>query len=98
MIKDIVDAAGTGFLIPAILVAMLVAAIKGFFGVFNRKGQTRKEFLEHWDAGRKEDDVWLEVTVRHLFGEYLPADVIRLALQQLHKTLAIREIAEIWPL
>ncbi|MEG8127673.1 hypothetical protein G3N70_16190 [Xanthomonas hortorum pv. gardneri] len=54
------------------------------------------QFLEHWDPKRADDDLWLEVTVRHLYGQLLPAHVIRTALNHPHCSQALMDLSEIW--
>lgn len=82
MIKELIEAGGSGYIIPAVLSVLVLYAVRGAFGLQGRRSQHRKEFLEMWDSSRTQDDLWLEVAVRHLFGTYLPARVIRLALAQ----------------
>jgi hypothetical protein len=97
-VKEILEAGGAGFLLPAVLFVLVLYAIRGVFGLHVRRGQNRREFLELWDRSRCEDDLWLEVSVRHLFGTYLPARVIRLALEQPDRSRALLDLAEIWDL
>lgn len=98
MIKEIVEAGGSGYLIPAVLSVLVLYAIRGVFGLQGRRSQHRKEFLEMWDSSRTQDDLWLEVAVRHLFGTYLPARVIRLALAQPDTSQGLLDLTELWPL
>ena len=98
MLKDVIAAGGSGLLIPAVLFAVVLYVVRGLFGLHGRKSQHRREFLERWDPGRIEDGLWLEVTVRQLYGAYLPAHVIRTALAQPHASLALIELSELWPL
>lgn len=98
MIKEIIEAGGSGYLIPAVLFILMLYAIRGVFGLQGRRSQHRKEFLEVWDSSRAQDDLWLEVAVRHLFGTYLPARVIRLALAQPDMSQGLLDLAELWPL
>jgi hypothetical protein len=73
-------------------------AIRGIFGLHGRRSQNRKEFLELWDSSRSQDELWLEIVVRHLFGAYLPARIIRLALTRPNKSQALLDLSELWPL
>lgn len=98
MLKDIIAAGGTGYLIPAVLFSLALYVARGLFGWHGRRSQQRKEFLDLWDATRNQDDLWLEVAVRHLFGTYLPARVIRMALSRPDKTQALFDLSELWPL
>lgn len=96
--KEILEAGGTGFLLPVVLFLLVLYAIRGVFGLHGRRGQHRREFLELWDKSRSTDDLWLEVSVRHLFGAYLPARLIRLALEQPNRSRSLQELSEIWEL
>lgn len=98
MIKDIVDAGGPSLLIPAIIFILVLYAARGLFGLHGRKGQHRKEFLDLWDRTKAEDDLWLEVTVRHQFGTYLPAHIIRIALKHPASSQALVDLSELWAL
>lgn len=84
-------------LIPIVLFALLTYAVRGLFGLHGRRSQHRREFLEHWDQKRADDDLWLEVTIRHLHGTHLPAHVIRCALTHPHTSQALLDLSEIWP-
>jgi hypothetical protein len=96
--KEILDAGGPAFLIPAVLFVLVFYLTRGLFGLHGRRNQNRKDFLDLWDAARARDDLWLEVAVRHQFGTYLPAHVIRLALGQPDKAQSLLDLSELWPL
>lgn len=96
--KEILEAGGPGLLVPAVLFVLVLYAIRGLHGLHGRRSQYRKEFLELWDPKRGEDDFWLEVSVRHLFGTYLPASVIRIALAHPAKSQSLLDLSELWPL
>lgn len=95
--KELVEAGGVGYLIPAVLAALVLYLVRAVFGLYVQRNSTRKEFLEMWERSRSEDDVWLEVAVRHWVGTYLPAHVIRLALVQPDKAQSLFELSELWP-
>ena len=78
------------------LFALLLYAIRGLFGLHGRRSQHRREFLEQWDPKRIDDDLWLEVTIRHLYGTHLPAHVIRNALAHRHTSQALLDLSELW--
>jgi hypothetical protein len=96
--KELLAAGGSAFLIPAVLFGLILYATRGLFGLHGRRSQQRKEFLELWTGAQDKDDLWLEVAIRHLFGTYMPAHVIRLALAQSDKNQALRDLSELWPL
>jgi hypothetical protein len=96
--KEILEAGGAGFLLPAVLFVMVLYAIRGVFGLHTWRGQNRREFLELWDKARSSDDLWLEVCVRHLFGTHLPSRVIRLALDQPDRSRSLADLSVLWDL
>jgi hypothetical protein len=95
---ELLAAGGSSYLIPTVLFVLVLYAVRGIFGLHGRRSQHRKEFLELWSDSRSQDDLWLEVAVRHLFGAYLPASVIRLALREPDKSQALWDLSELWPL
>ena len=96
--KEILEAGGSGFLLPTVLFVLVLYVAKGVFGLHGRRSQHRREFLELWDKARSADDLWLEVSIRHLFGTYLPARVIRLALDQADRSRSLADLSEFWDL
>jgi len=96
--KEILEAGGASFLLPAVLFVLVLSAVKGVFGLHGRRSQHRREFLELWDKARSADDLWLEVSVRHLFGTHLPSRVIRLALEQPDRSRSLADLSELWDL
>lgn len=97
MLKDIIEANASELLIPVAIFSLAIYATRGLFGLHGRRNQQRREFLEHWDPSRTQDNLWLEVTVRHLYGANLPAHVIRMALARSHSTQSLIELSELWP-
>ncbi len=96
--KEILDAGGAAYLMPAVLFTVVLYLSRGLFGWHGRRSQNRKEFLELWDPVRSQDDLWLEAVVRHWLGTYLPAHVIRLAMAQPDKSQSLIELSGLWPL
>ena len=94
--KELLEAGGVGYLIPGVLAVLVLYLLRGVFSLYTHKSGARKEFLELWERSRSEDDVWLEVAVRHWVGTYLPAHVIRLALAQPDKAQSLFELSELW--
>jgi hypothetical protein len=97
-VKEILEAGGGTFLLPSVLFVLVLYAVRGVFGLHGRRGQHRREFLELWDESRAADDLWLEVAVRHLFGTFLPARVIRLALDQPDRSRSLADLCGLWDL
>jgi hypothetical protein len=97
VIQELLDAGGDKLLVPLAVVAVLTTFAKGLFSLDRSKSQNRQEFLELWRADPP-DDLWTEVAVRHLIGEYLPASIIRMLRTSPQAGRALGEISEAWPL
>jgi hypothetical protein len=97
VIQELLDASNDKLLIPLAVVAVLTTLAKGLFSLHRSRSQNRKEFLELW-RGDHPDDLWIEVAVRHLVDEYLPASIIRMLRACPQAGRALGEIAESWPL
>jgi hypothetical protein len=98
MIEELLKVGGPKSLIPVLVVVVGTALVKGLFGVHRSKSADRKVFLDLWSRRETQDDMWLEVAVRHLFGTYLPASLIRSLLQSPQAARSILEISESWNL
>jgi hypothetical protein len=98
MIEEVLRVGGQKLLIPVLVVAIGTALVKGLFGVHRSKSADRKDFLDLWSRRQSQDDMWLEVAVRHLFGTYLPASLIRSLLQSPQAARSILEISDSWNL
>lgn len=46
--KELVEAGGVGYLIPAVLAALVLYLVRAVFGLYVQRSSTRKEFLEMW--------------------------------------------------
>ncbi|KQZ72344.1 hypothetical protein ASD55_11300 [Rhodanobacter sp. Root561] len=98
MFEEILKASGGRLLIPVVIAVVFVAIVKALFELRRSKLGERKDFLETWTHQRLQDDLWLEVTVRHLAGSYLPASVIRRLLGTIHPSRALLDVSECWEL
>lgn len=98
MLEEIVESVGPGMVVPAVIVTIAGYAISMFTGIHRTKSQQRLEFLSEWREGNVDDDMALEVTVRHLCGEYLPASVIRKVCKVDHCAADLLQLAKIWSL
>lgn len=96
MIDELLNFGGQQALIPVLAAVVGTWLVRGLFGIHRSKSQNRKEFLELWAHGQLQDDIWLEVSVRHLFGTYLPASLIRSLLQSPQAARALLEVSESW--
>lgn len=98
MFEEILKASGGKLLIPVVIAVVFAAIVKALFEVRRSKLGERKDFLEIWAQQRLQDDLWLEVTIRHLIGSYLPALVIRKLLGGSHPSRALLDVSECWEL
>ncbi|MFC3814141.1 hypothetical protein [Lysobacter sp. GCM10012299] len=98
VIEKLFDVAEGRFIVPLVLIAAGVALIRAVFSMRRSVSADRKDFLELWSRAAERDDAWIEVAVRHLFGEYLPASLIRSLLTSSQAGRALCEVSAAWPL
>lgn len=97
MLDTIAKQLGPGFIVPALAVLILGWLAKLLTDLHTGSRQSRRDFLELWRALEKRDDVALEVVTRHLFGEYLPADVIRTVIGMTFPSRRLQRLSMVWP-
>jgi hypothetical protein len=83
-------------LIPLGVAIMILYGVKGLYALRGSYALRRKDFIEHWDKGRINDNVWLEMVVRQVVGKYLPADVIRSLILKPDCARGLSDIASAW--
>ncbi|MGN7919865.1 hypothetical protein [Lysobacter sp. 22409] len=98
MFSEILKALGSPWLIPLIVAVIAVPLAKGLFGLHRSRAQDRKDFLDLWAKADKADDLWLQVAVRHVYGENLPVPLIRHLMLQPQAARALVDLAFVWPL
>lgn len=98
MLSKLLEITEHRLLIPLVLIAAATALAKAVFGMHRFRSQDRKEFLELWASRRSGDDLWMEVAVRHQFGEYLPASLIRSLMSAPQAGRALLDVSTIWAL
>lgn len=98
MIEEVLKAAGPTAIVPIAAVALVGYVISMLTGWHRTKGQRRIEFLGLWRGAGQMDDMALEVAVRHLFGTYLPASVIRRICASDHCADELSNVTQIWSL
>ncbi len=98
MIEEIFKAVGPAAVVPIAAIALAGYVISMLTGWHRTKGQRRIEFLGLWRGVGQMDDMALEVTVRHLFGTYLPASVIRRICASDHCADELSNVTQIWSL
>lgn len=96
MIEEILKAAGPWAVVPAASIALAGYLISMLMSWHRTRGQNRVEFLGLWRGADQMDDMALEVTVRHLFGTYLPASVIRRICVTDHCADELFNVARLW--
>jgi hypothetical protein len=97
--KDVYELLMANSLIAYLLVAssMIVAISRGGFALQAARNRSRREFMELWCNGDKSDDFWLEMAIRHSFGGYLPAKVIRKVINLTFPALKLMKVSGSWP-
>ena len=98
MIEKLLEASNGKLLIPMLCALVGAVLVKGIFNLHRSKSADRRDFLDLWMRNEGRDDIWLEVSVRHLFGTYLPASIIRSLMQGPQAARALLEVSEFWEL
>lgn len=98
MIEKLLEMSNGKLLIPVLCALVGAALVKGIFNLHRSKSADRRDFLDLWKSNETHDDIWLEVSVRHLFGTYLPASIIRDLMQSPQAARALLEASEFWDL
>lgn len=98
MIEKLLDVGGQQLILPILIAIAGLYAARGLLGLHIRMAQRRKEFLELWNSDRSSDDLWLQVAIRHLYGCYLPASVIRRIMRWPDAAESLLAISELWPM
>lgn len=96
--QAVLSSLGHWFAVPAALAALAAYGITVLLGLHRSRSQQRLEFLQLWNSVENEDDMKLEVLIRHHFGTYLPASVIRRLCAQDYCAANILELSQLWPL
>lgn len=98
MIENLLQLGGGRLLIPIIVVVVGVAIVKGAFNLTRSRSADRRDFLELFQKYQDANDLWLSVAVRHLFGAYLPAGLIRQLMSAQQPGRALLEVSNSWDL
>jgi hypothetical protein len=98
MLDRVLEISGQGAFVPILLLIGVGWMIPGIFAFARSRSSNRRDFLELWKGNPAPDDLWLETMVRHLFGEWLPADVIRSLLSSPQAGRALLEVSAAWSL
>lgn len=98
VIEKLLEVGNGKLLIPVLCALVGAVLVKGIFNLNRSKSADRRDFLDLWKSNETRDDIWLEVSVRHLFGTYLPASIIRYLMQSPQAARALLEVSEFWDL
>jgi hypothetical protein len=98
VIDKLLEVSNGKLLIPVICAFVGAVFVRGIFNLHRSKSADRRDFLDLWMRNQGHDDLWLEVSVRHLFGTYLPASIIRSLMQGPQAARALLEVSEVWEL
>jgi len=98
VIEKLLEVSNGKLLIPVLCAVVGTVFVKGAFNLHRSKSADRRDFLDLWMRSEGRDDLWLEVSMRHLFGTYLPASVIRSLMQGPQAARALLEVSEFWEL
>lgn len=96
MIEKLIELGDGKFLIPLVIVVVGVAFAKSTFTLFRSRSQDRKDFLDLFRGHEAQSDLWVTVAVRHVFGAYLPSDLIRQLMSSPQPGRALLEVASAW--
>lgn len=97
MIDTLMGMSGGKFVFPLVVMLGLTVLVRAVFNLHRSRSQDRRDFLELWTK-QSPDDLWLEVAIRHQFGAYLPAILIRSLQRHPQAGRALSDVASCWDL
>lgn len=96
MIEMLLEMADGRLVIPLIVIAAGIALGKWAFHLSRSRSQDRRDFLDLMRGNELQTDLWISVAVRHAFGAYLPATLIRQLMSSPQPGRALAEVASAW--
>lgn len=96
MIEKLLELADGRFVMPLVVVAIGIALTRGIFSLARSKSQDRRDFLDFFRDHAAQSDLWVAVSVRHVFGAYLPPALIRQLMSGPQPGRALLEVAAAW--
>lgn len=96
MIRELIEAGGPGALVPVVFAAGVMYLANWLLGLEHRRSERRRQFLELWPKRLENDELWSQVALRHLTGEYLPQSLVNVVMTQSDKALGLIELASVW--
>lgn len=94
----LLDVADRSAVVPLLVSVILIFTAKSLYGLHRSSNSDRKDFLEIFESSKLNDNLWLTVAVRNLYGNYLPVPIIRRLLRTPQPGRALRDVARIWEL
>lgn len=98
MIDKLLQMGDGRLLIPIVVIAAGIVLVRGVFSLNRSRSADRRDFLDLFQKSEAQNDLWLSVAIRHLFGAYLPADLIRQLMSGPQPGRALSEVAGVWDL
>ena len=98
MFEQLLSVLGKPFVLPAAFLLIGAWTINKLSVLHDSRRRNRIEFLERWQPIDDMDDMRLEVAIRHLIGNYLPADIIRTISRTPFPMQTLLDLAAIWSL
>lgn len=96
MIEKLLALADGRLVIPLIVVVAGVAMVRGAFTLSRSRSQDRRDFLDLFRTHDAQSDLWMTVAIRHVFGAYLPAALIRQLMSGPQPGRALLEVGATW--
>lgn len=96
MLDQLIKLVDGRLVIPLMFVAVGIPLVRGVFTLSRSRSQNRKEFLELFRRNQDENDFWVTVAVRHVFGAYLPIALIRMLMDGAQPGRALLEVGNSW--
>ena len=98
MLDSLMKNLGAGIIVPFVLIVIGGWAVKVLFELSTSSRSSRKDFLDSWGKLEASDNLLREVTVRHLFGQYIPAPIIQRTLLGPYPSKDLARLASLWSL
>ncbi|WP_115526957.1 MULTISPECIES: hypothetical protein [Xanthomonas] len=98
VIKQLIQAGGLSLAVPMIIIVLGSILVKGGFSLHRSRSADRKDFLDAFKDIEGRSDLWLCVSVRHLFGKYLPTILIRKLMISQNPGRALLDVSDGWSL
>ncbi|MEB1261612.1 hypothetical protein [Xanthomonas campestris] len=98
VIKHLLQAGGLSIAVPGVMIVIGSILVKGGFSLHRSRSTDRKDFLDAFKEIEGRSDLWLCVSIRHLFGKYLPTILIRKLMVSQNPGRALLDVSDGWSL